>query len=62
MRLTRLEKERIADSRLKIQSISNSLKHVDPKKVHAFDNIRHCLEEAEHSLGGALKASESGQP
>jgi len=61
MRLTRLEKERIADSRLKIQSVTNSLKHVDPKKVRAFESIRECLEEAEHSLGGALKVSDSEQ-
>jgi hypothetical protein len=54
MRLTRLERERITDSRLKLQSVADSLKHVDPKKVRAFDEIQNCLDEAEHNLGGAL--------
>jgi len=58
MRLTRLEKERIADSRMKIQSIAHSLKHVDPKKVRAYDQIKDCLQEAEQNLDGALRSAE----
>jgi hypothetical protein len=59
MALTRVEKERVTDSRLKIQSVNNSLKHVDPKKVPHFEEIQECLEDAEKRLGGALRSSES---
>jgi hypothetical protein len=56
MRLTRVEKERITDSRLKLQSVADSLKHVDPKKVSAFEEIKDCLEAADKNLRGALHA------
>jgi hypothetical protein len=56
--LTRLEQERITDSRLKIQSVFRSLSHVDPKKIPGFEEIQDCLEEAEKSLGGALRPTE----
>jgi hypothetical protein len=59
MALTRVEKERIADSRLKIQSVAKSLKHVDPSKVRNFEEIRDCLEAADQRLSGALRAGES---
>ena len=59
MALTRLEKERIADSRLKLQSVANSLKHIAPEKVPDFDDIQNCLQNADKSLGGALRSSES---
>ena len=61
MALTRVEKERVSDSRLKIQSVNNSLKHVDPKKLPHLEEIRECLDEAEESLTGAL-SSESDPP
>jgi hypothetical protein len=56
MRLTRLERERLTDSKLKLQSVAESLKHVDPKKVQSFDEIQTCLDAAEHNLNGALRA------
>jgi hypothetical protein len=59
MALTRTEKERIADSRLKIQSVANSLNQVDPRKVPNFEEIQDCLEGAEESLEGALKPTGS---
>ena len=62
MRLTRLEKERIADSRLKIQSVANSLKHVDPEKVESFEEIQDCLEAAEDTLSGALRSDSEPRP
>jgi hypothetical protein len=40
MALTRAEKERITDSLHKVQSISNSLKHVDPHKIRDFKGIQ----------------------
>jgi hypothetical protein len=57
MALTRVEKERVTDSRLKIQSAANSLKHVDPKKVPRYEEIQECLESADKNLGGALRSS-----
>jgi len=59
MPLTRVERERITDSRLKIQSVANSLRQIDPKKVRDFEDIQECLEDAEESLSGALRSSES---
>lgn len=57
MALTRVERERIADTRLKLQSAANSLSHIDPKKVPDFDEIQECLEDADRSLHGALRSS-----
>jgi hypothetical protein len=59
MALTRVERERIADSRLKIRSVADSLNHVDPHKLPDFNEIQECLEDAEKSLSCALR-SESG--
>ena len=59
MALTRLERERITDSRLKLQSAANSLSHIDPGKVPEFDEIQDCLEDAEKSLAGALRLSKT---
>ena len=62
MTLTRLERERINDSRLKLQSAANTLSQIDPKKVADYDEIQECLEDADKSLGGALRSSKSDQP
>jgi hypothetical protein len=62
MTLTRVERERITDSRLKIQAISHSLNGVDPNKVPDFEEIQECLDEADKSLGGALRSSEPSPP
>jgi hypothetical protein len=56
MGLTRVERERIKDSRLKLQSVADSLKHVSPQGVDGIDDIQECLKDAEKSLTGALKA------
>jgi hypothetical protein len=61
MALSRVEKERIADSRLKLQAVTRSLKSIDRKKVPDYDEIEECLEGAEKSLGGALLRQESDQ-
>jgi hypothetical protein len=60
MTLTRAERERITDSRLKIQTIASSLNGVDPKKIPHLEEIQECLEDADTSLGGALQSSEPG--
>ena len=59
MRLTRVEKERVNDSRLKIQSAADALSKVAPDKIPEFDEIQDCLEGAEESLKGTLLAAQS---
>ena len=55
MALTRVDKERIKDSRLKLQSVANSLKQVTSKGINGIDEIQECLKDAEKSLDGALR-------
>jgi hypothetical protein len=57
MALTQAEKERLRDSRMKLQSVASSLKHIDSKEVPGFDEIQECIEGAEESLKGAIKRS-----
>ena len=52
--LTFAERERITDSVLKIQSVRNSLEHVDDKKIPSKEEIDNCLESADNSLRTAL--------
>jgi len=59
MALSRAERERISDNRLKIRSVSNSLAHLDPSKIADFEAIQDCLEDAEKNLAGALEGSET---
>jgi hypothetical protein len=55
MPLTKLEREAITDSMLKIQSIQASLEQVDDDKVTDLEGIHECLENADHSFRLALK-------
>ncbi len=57
MALTRVEREQINDSRLKIQSAVNTLSQVDPEKIPDYDEIQSCLENADKTLGGTLRSS-----
>jgi hypothetical protein len=57
MSLTRVEKERLSDTRLKLKSAADSLKQVDSQKVPGYAAIEECLEGAEKSLGSALNTS-----
>lgn len=59
--LTQVEKERIADSRMKLQSVADTLKHVDPEKVKDLEEIQDCLEDAEQTLKGSLGSSNPGK-
>jgi hypothetical protein len=61
MALTQVEKERISDARLKLQSAARSLKHVDARKVPDHSDIEDCLEEADKSLGNALRPPTSSR-
>ena len=59
MELTKEERARINDSKHKLQSVADSLTHVDPQKIQGLNEIEECLEEADESLNSALK---SGAP
>lgn len=61
MALTRAEKERLTDSRMKLQSVARSLREVDPDRIPDFEAIEDCLEDADKSLGEALRPPERGQ-
>lgn len=54
MRLTTVERERITDSMLKIQSVRASLDKVDEAKIPQVEEIESCLDNADHQLRIAL--------
>ncbi len=56
MPLTKLEREAITDSMLKIHSIQASLAHVDDAKLDGIDEIHECLDNADSSFRHALKS------
>ena len=62
MALTRSEKERIADNRMKIRSVFNSLSHIDPAKIDGYEAIHDCLEDAENSLAATLASQKPPEP
>jgi len=62
MDLTRVEKEKINDSALKIQSARASLKDVDRVKIRDFEEIQECLEMADNSLRHALREERPSKP
>jgi hypothetical protein len=55
MPLTRLEREVITDSMLKIQSIQTSLDQIDDAKLLDIDEIHGCLKTANNSFRVALR-------
>ena len=57
MSLTRLERERINDSRMKIEAVAESLTEIDPTKVPEYQAIQECLGSAHKNLGAALRPS-----
>jgi hypothetical protein len=59
--LTRLEREVITDSMLKIQSIQASLNEIDGSKVADIDEIHSCLKTANNSFRAALGSGPSKQ-
>jgi hypothetical protein len=59
MPLTRLEREAITDSVLKIQSIQASLKQVEVTKIPDRQEIESCLESADKNLRVALREPKS---
>lgn len=59
MYLTRVEREAITDSVLKIQSIQASLDQVDEAKIPDMEEIHICLKTAHKSLRGVLREGPS---
>ncbi len=57
MPLTRLEREKITDSVLKIQSARASLGTMDSSKIPDFEVIESCLKSADENLSEALRRS-----
>ena len=55
MRLTRVEREKITDSVLKIQSVRASLDQMDESKIPQLEDIQSCLKTADTNLTLALK-------
>jgi hypothetical protein len=55
MLLTKLEREVITDSMLKIQSIQASLDQIDETKLNDSEEITACLKTANRSFRAALK-------
>lgn len=55
MPLTRVEREKITDSVLKIQSAQASLELIDGTKVPEMDEIQSCLKTADRNLTLALR-------
>jgi hypothetical protein len=59
MQLTKLEREVITDSMLKIQSIQSSLNQIDETKLLDSEEIHSCLKSANNSFRTALRSGTS---
>lgn len=57
MKMNRVDRERLQDSRLRIQSVVNALSGVDPEKVPQYKEIHECLRDAEKSIEIALRSA-----
>jgi hypothetical protein len=53
--LKKFERERISDSLLRLQAVSDSLDHVDARKIPNLKSVQDCLEDADKILGNALR-------
>ena len=53
-KLTTVERERITDSVLKVQSVRASLEQVDEEKVPKLDEMEECLESVDDGLREVL--------
>ena len=62
MKLTTVERERITDSILKLQSVRGSLDKVEEGKIPHAEEIESCLEDADHNLKVALGYQRSEAP
>jgi hypothetical protein len=55
MSLTNVEREKITDSVLKIQSVRASLEDIDEKKIPDYGQVEGCLSTVDKSLRSALR-------
>jgi hypothetical protein len=55
MRLTRVEREKLTDSVLKIQSVRASLDRMDEAKIPELEEIQSCLKTADQHLTLCLR-------
>ena len=55
MALTKVERERITDSVLKLQSVRASLENMDDSKIPCFKSVETCLKDADKNLRAALR-------
>ena len=55
MGFTKVEREKINDSVLSIQSAQNSLREFDDTKIPDVDDIQNCLESADKTLRRVLR-------
>jgi hypothetical protein len=55
MALTNVEREKITDSMLKIQSVQASLEDLDETKIPDYDEIEGCLSLVDKNLRLALR-------
>jgi hypothetical protein len=58
MAMTRAEKERLNDIRLKLQSAARSLQHLPESDIPDYDQIEKCLDNADQNLRDAVQSSE----
>lgn len=62
MPLTRADRERLHDSRLKLQSVANSLRQINPDQIPDYEEIESCLEDAHRTLANVLRAPDANAP
>jgi hypothetical protein len=60
MKLTTVDRERITDSVLKIQSVRASLDQVDEGKIPRQDEMEECLEKTDNGLREVLGYAPQG--
>jgi len=58
MALTKSDKERVSDIRLKLQSVARSLQQLDQCDIPEFNQIESCLDDADRNLQLALRATD----
>jgi hypothetical protein len=57
MAMTKAEKERVNDIRLKLQSVARSLQHLPESDIPDYDQIEKCLDHADQNLREAVQTS-----
>jgi hypothetical protein len=62
MQLSQEERARIKDSTHKIQSVNDSLAHVDPAKIPEIEEIKDCLQDSDKALRRVLQTAEAKKP